>query len=147
MPSQNIAEGFCSCGHWQVRIVLEKPLCDLTPRRCDCEYCRRDAVGRESDSDALVSDPGMKIALVGEALTIHQNGDRLAQFYRCHNCNDLLAVGRRINGVLRGAVNARLLGSLSQFGEATQVQPRLLTSDEKQQRWATLWGVLSGVKG
>lgn len=87
----------------------------------------------------------MRIELAGGETSIIQNGDKLANFYHCNYCGDLLAVGANLNGQLRGAVNSNLLHSSSQLGKSIQIQPRLLSSDEKLDRWGKLWGVLNGV--
>ncbi len=87
----------------------------------------------------------MIIEFVGGKTSIIQNGDQLASFYYCDNCDDLLAVGCNLNGQLRGAVNSNLLHDTNQFGKAIQIQPRLLSSSEKLDRWGKLWGVLNGV--
>jgi hypothetical protein len=54
-----------------------------------------------------------------------------------------LAVGRDFNNQLRGAVNANLLYDSGQLGQVIAVQPRLLSADEKLDRWETLWGQLN----
>lgn len=87
----------------------------------------------------------MVIDFVGGEITINQNGDQLANFYYCDSCGDLLAVGCNLNGQLRGAVNPNLLRNANQLGKPVQIQPRLLSSDEKLDRWGKLWGVLNGV--
>ena len=73
------------------------------------------------------------------------NGDQLANFYYCDYCGDFLAVGCNLHGQLRGAVNSNLLHSSNQLGKSIQIQPQLLSSDEKLDRWGKLWGVLNGV--
>lgn len=138
MFKQNTIQGSCNCGRWQVNVSVEKSLCDLNPRICDCDYCK-------AHPSAVMSDPSMKINLVGGKAIFDQNGDRLAKFYRCELCGDLLAVGCYIGGVLRGAVNSNLFGVINHFGEPIKIQPRLLSSDERQERWSKLWGVLNGV--
>lgn len=87
----------------------------------------------------------MIINFIGGEITINQNGDELANFYYCNDCGDLLAVGCNLNGHLRGAVNPNLLRDANQLGKPIQIQPRLLSSDEKLDRWGKLWGVLNGV--
>ena len=87
----------------------------------------------------------MVIDFVGGEVTINQNGDQLANFYYCDSCGDLLAVGCNLNGELRGAVNSNLLHNANQLGKPIQIQPRLLSSAEKLDRWGKLWGVLNGV--
>jgi hypothetical protein len=78
----------------------------------------------------------------GDNVDIDTNGDRLARFYRCGTCGDLLAVGCEIDGELRGAVNSEMLDQKDGFGEAVRIQPRLLSANEKLVRWGKLWGRL-----
>jgi hypothetical protein len=87
----------------------------------------------------------MIIDFVGGGTSINQNGDQLANFYYCDCCGDLLAVGCTLNVQLRGAVNPNLLRNADQLGKPIRIQPRLLSADEKLDRWGKLWGVLNGV--
>jgi hypothetical protein len=131
-------KGYCSCQQWQVEISVEKPLASFNPRICDCSYC-------QDNPAAIISDPAMMIAFLGQGLTINKNGDQLADFYYCNYCGDLLVVACNLNGQLRGAVNANLLLEANQLGKPHVIQPRLLSAKEKRERWGSLWGVLSGV--
>ena len=133
-----IYKGSCNCNRWQLEVEVTRLLSDFNPRACDCDYCQNTA-------SAIISDPNMIIHLVGGECTIDKNGDQLADFYYCDSCDDLLAVGRHFNSQLRGAVNANLLRDFGQLGAAIEVQPRLLSADEKLDRWGRLWGVLNGV--
>jgi len=96
---------------------------------------------------AIISDPGMRIRLKGDAgnLVVNKNGDELASFYHCANCGDMLSVGCVIDGQLRGAVNALLLDEQELLGASVPIQPRLLSADEKLNRWSKLWGNLEGL--
>lgn len=131
--------GSCQCQRWQVDLRLDVPLEQLHPRVCDCSYC-------QAHPSRILSDPAMSVAFTGEGLSIHQNGDQLAHFYHCKACGQLLAVGCELNGQLRGAVNADLLVEAKQLGETVQIQPRLLSADEKLARWNKLWGALSDLR-
>jgi len=131
-------KGSCNCNHWQVEVNVTKSLGDLNPRICDCSYCK-------NNPSAIISDPNMAINLVGGEITINKNGDQLANFYYCDRCGDLLAVGCNLNGQLRGAVNANLLRNAHQLGKPIKIQPHLLNTSEKLDRWGKLWGVLNGV--
>ena len=131
-----IYKGSCSCNRWQVEVEVTKPLGEFNPRSCDCDYC-------ENPPSAIISDPNMRVDLVGGKFTIHKNGDQLANFYYCDSCSDLLAVGCDFNNRLRGAVNASLLHDSSQLGPTIEIQPRLLSADEKLDRWGELWGQLN----
>ena len=87
----------------------------------------------------------MEIDFTGGKYTFDQNGDRQAKFFRCNYCGDLLAVGCYIDGELRGAVNSDLFDETYRFGEPVQIQPWLLSSEERLERWGKLWGFLYGL--
>jgi hypothetical protein len=133
-----IYKGSCNCNQWQVEIEVTKPLDDFNPLSCDCDYCK-------NSPSAIISDPDMRVDLVGGEFTINKNGDQLANFYYCDSCGDLLAVGRTFKNQLRGAVNANLLRDSCQLGKVIEIQPRLLNAGEKLERWEKLWGQLNGV--
>jgi hypothetical protein len=130
--------GSCKCRKWSVVVSVEVALQSLNPRVCDCEYC-------QSHPSAVISHPSMKTDVEGKRadLTESKNGDQLASFFQCKDCGDLLAVGREIDGTMRGAVNAWLLDQKDSLGESIQIQPRFLSASEKLERWKKLWGVLS----
>lgn len=131
--------GACKCNHWTVKVHFSEQLCSINPRICDCEYCK-------INPSKIISDPRMKVDFIGDSISIRQNGDRLANFYHCGFCNQLLAVGCNIDDQLRGAVNSDLLYEAKQLGAPVQIQPRLLSADEKIERWSDLWGVFSGLR-
>ncbi|HET7541735.1 MAG TPA: hypothetical protein VFK05_17795 [Polyangiaceae bacterium] len=130
--------GNCKCETWAIRVAAFDALGNFSPRVCDCEYC-------QAHPSALISHRNMRIELAGDehALALDQNGDRLASFYHCATCADLLAVGCEIAGRLRGAVNALLLDQRAELGEPVAIQPRLLAASEKLARWEQLWGELA----
>lgn len=131
-------KGSCRCNDWQAVVDFPEALEGFNPRGCDCDYCQQ-------NPSALISDPNMEVSLKGNNLAITQNGDQIAHFYSCGSCGDFLAVGCKINGQLRGAFNANLLDVANELGSPIRIQPRLLSADEKLDRWGKLWGVLRGV--
>ena len=131
-------KGSCRCNDWQVVVSYPGEMKDLNPRVCDCNSCKNKPFG-------VISDPTMDISLKGNRVSTTQNGDQIANFYFCSSCGDFLAVGCKINGLLRGAVNTNLLHAKKELGASIQIQPRLLSADEKINRWDKLWGLLNGV--
>lgn len=131
-------KGSCNCNQWQLEVNAAKPLSDFSPRICDCDYCK-------NNPSAIISDPDMVVDFIGSEVTVNKNGDQLAYFYYCGDCGDFLAVGCILNSQLRGAVNANLLNDSKQLGNPIQIQPRLLSANEKLDRWEKLWGVLNGL--
>ncbi len=127
--------GNCRCNAVTVRVSADIQTGELQPRRCDCDYCR-------SKPSGLISHPSMQVS-VGvplSALKAEKNGDRLATFFRCKTCDDLIAVGGEIDGEWRGAVNADLLACRAEFGDDVAISPKTLSPSEKQARWKMLWG-------
>ena len=131
-------KGSCKCNRWRVEVKITEPLDSFAPRICDCSYC-------QDNPSRIISDPKMAIEFIGEGVSIRKNGDQIANFYHCNDCGILLAAGCRLDGQLRGAVNSNLLHDSNQLGEPIQIQPRLLSTDEKLERWNKLWGVLNGL--
>lgn len=131
-------KGSCSCNDWQVVVSYPGKMQDLNPRVCDCNGCQNKPSG-------VISDPKMEVTLRGGSVSTDQNGDLLANFYYCSACGDFLAVGCKINGQLRGAVNSNLLHATEELGSPIQIQPRFLSADEKLDRWGKLWGLLDGL--
>ena len=127
MYKQNLIQGACSCGQWQVKVRVDNAMIDLNPRVCDCNYCR-------THPSAVISDPSMKIEFTGGESMFDQNGDRQAKFFRCNRCGDLLAVACCIDSELRGAVSSGLFDETYVFGEPVQIQPWLLSSKERLER-------------
>jgi hypothetical protein len=132
--------GYCKCKRWAIQVSTAEDLRKFNPRACDCSYCVAHPAG-------LISEPDMHIRLLGNAsdLVVHKNGDELASFYHCVHCGEMLAVGCVIAGQSRGAANALLLDQKALLGATVQIQPRLLSADEKLIRWSRLWGRLEGV--
>lgn len=133
-------KGSCNCDQWQVSICVTKPLSSVNPRICTCDYCQTNQLPL-----GIISDPSMVIDFMGGKSRINKNGDQLASFYYCSICDDLLAVGCKLNGKLRGAVNPDLVCKVHQLGKAIQIYPQELTASEKLDRWRNLWGALSGL--
>ena len=133
-----IYKGSCKCNRWQVEVQLDTPLENLNPRICDCSYC-------QANPSQIISDPSMSVAFDGIGYSIHQNGDRLAHFFYCDGCHELLAVGCETHGKLRGAINPKLLHDFHLLDEPVYIQPRLLNANEKLERWNKLWGTLHGL--
>jgi hypothetical protein len=130
--------GSCSCKRWSVVVTTDRAIDGMSVRVCDCAYCTLHPA-------ALLSDRGMSVELDGGDPVVRKNGDRLASFYCCEQCDDLLAVGCTLGGQLRGAVNSGLLDRKDLLGAPVPIRPRLLTAAEKLARWDEVWGTLHGV--
>ena len=130
--------GNCKCGKVKVSVSAEVDAITLNPRVCDCEYC-------QSHPSKIISHLAMKInlSIPFSEFKIDMNGDRLAGFYRCRDCDSLVFVGCRIDGVMRGAVNSEFFPSDIEFGDILKISPKHLSANEKIKRWSDLWGIVS----
>ena len=133
-----IYQGRCTCGEWNIDLEFTQPTKILSPRICDCEYCK-------SNPSKIISAPDLAAKFFGGSCKIRKNGDQLANFYYCTGCSQLLAVGCYINGSLLGAINCGLFPDKVKFGAPVNVQPRFLSSEEKIDRWGKLWGKIVGL--
>jgi len=130
MNSRTLA-GDCSCGKVTLEVTLTSEPKSVSPRACDCHFCR------ENDA-AYISDPnGMVIIRTNTLsnLNFFQQGNEIADFIFCSECKQLLGV--RWNQY--GSVNARVLYNLTTFGKEISVSPQQLSSGEKVERWQKLW--------
>lgn len=133
-----IFKGKCSCSLCTIAFETEKKLSDYLPRVCDCSYCVDNPSKLVSEPDAVI-----EISTIdSNDLVCRRNGDFLADFYHCKNCDDLMAIGKEIEGSLRGSLNAALLDDCSDLGEIVPIQPRLLSPSEKVERWKGIWSTL-----
>lgn len=134
-----IFKGKCSCSLCFIVFETEKKLSDYQPRVCDCSYCA-------DNPSRLISESGTVIEVSttdSKGLVCRRNGDFLAGFYHCKSCDDLIVIGREIEGSLRGSLNAALLGDCAELGETVPIQPRLLSPEEKLERWKGVWSRLA----
>jgi len=133
-----IFKGKCSCSLCSVTFETEKTLSDYQPRVCDCSYCA-DNPGKPISEHGTV----IKVTTAGSTdLVCRRNGDLLADFYHCKNCDDLIVAGKAIEGNWLGALNSELLDDCSKLAEVVPVQPRLLSPQEKVERWKRVWSTL-----
>ncbi len=58
-----------------------------------------------------------------------------------------MAVVCEIDGLLRGAVNARLLEAFPLLEKPVPVSPKKLGAEEKTERWGSLWGHMTLQEG
>ncbi len=113
-------------------------LSELTPRICDCEYCKQ-------YPSTVISHPRLRVKFKGGDVEVRTNGARLANFNYCTKCKILLAVTSIIDAQVLGAVNSELFRDVSIFGAPKRIQPYLLSDEQKIERWGQLWGMVSGV--
>lgn len=135
MTEQVTFRGGCHCG--RLRVVFSTALdpAGITPRACDCSFCRMHAA-------AYVSDPAghLSVLMQGQdALRRYRQGSNTADFLLCDRCGVLVAVVFEHDARLYGAVNARCVEGGRSFGRAGPASPQLLAPGDKVARWLRLW--------
>jgi len=128
--------GQCQCGQIRFQIELPKRLNHYQPRACDCDFCVTRNVQYLSDSKGKIFLSKQDMAFA------QQQGDYQAQFVTCENCGSIVAATYHQKNEVKGAVNAQLLADRSLLAEPLKVSPKLLSAEEKVNRWRELWMIV-----
>jgi len=125
--------GICSCGEVELILSLPKPLKHYQPRACDCDFCTERGI-------SYISDPDGQLTIVSDhSLKVLKQGSEQAQFLRCPNCPDVVAVTYDDAQTVKGAINASLLSDKDTLQDATSASPKQISGQEKLMRWRQLW--------
>jgi len=130
MKSPRLLNGGCACGNIQVTISLPSGEDISESRTCDCEFCR-------SYSASYISNPvGQATSRVREASRTEKlrQGTASAYFLVCSDCRTLVSANYEGDGKLYSSVNVACVDQLKDL-RATVVSPRLLTREQKTDRW------------
>lgn len=126
--------GKCSCGAISLLLSLENELTEYAPRACDCDFCTRRNI-------EYLSEPTAELHITyKQPLQSLQQGSKQADFLACAQCQNVIAVVYQSDTQLIGAVNASLLEDKRKCKPAVVVSPKILSAEEKSNRWASLWG-------
>jgi len=127
-------DGACHCGKVRLQFRTAKPIPDLTPRACDCSFCRKHGA-------AWISDPAgaLRIRSAKQSLRTYTQGSNTARFLLCEACGVLVAVVTGEGDALLGAVNAGCLEGEPALGQLVIVSPQRLDRDAKVARWGEVW--------
>lgn len=127
--------GSCDCGGLSLAFTtgIEPGL--LTPRACDCSFCRKHGAAYISDA------AGKLIVRENRAGMLHgyRQGSKSAKFLLCGQCGVLLAVTYADGSCLYGAVNAGCLDEAVALGAPETASPQRLSAVDKVSRWVALW--------
>ena len=132
--------GQCQCGKLRLTFETALPNEQLIPRACDCDFCRQRGA-------AYVSDPLGRLVIEADAqasLQTVRQGSETADFIQCRHCGDVVAVVFDDGSTRYGTLNANCLAVRTLLPAAQSASPKLLSVEEKMQRWKKLW--VSGVK-
>ena len=68
-----------------------------------------------------------------------KQGSEQAKFWQCTSCQQIVAVSCEIAGNLKGTVNANLFAQSHKLKTPVVVSPKLLSPEQKRDRWAKAW--------
>jgi len=128
-------EGACHCGAITLHVQLAGHPAAYIPRACDCDFCSKHGASYLSDPQGSVR---ITVSEYGQ-LNRYRQGSQTAEFLLCAHCGVLLGVQYQENGLLYLSINSRALADNQQFPPPQSASPRLLSVQEKTQRWKTLW--------
>jgi hypothetical protein len=91
-----------------------------------------------------LADPEGQIDIVSTiSLTHIIQGSKQAEFLKCVNCEQVVAVISTINGERKGAVNAECLHDSQKLAVPIPTSSDQLRASEKKARWASTWSLVS----
>ena len=126
--------GGCHCGRIKIAFAATREPRELTPRACDCDFCRKHGA-------AWISDPAGRLRVEAEptALRAYRQGSETARLLLCAHCGVVVAVSYAEQGRVWAAVNAGCLDDASGLAGAVAASPQQLTAEQKVERWRELW--------
>ena len=125
--------GQCQCSQVTLALNLPSPLDSYQPRACDCDFCiERHIVYLSNPAAHLTISPKRRLKAL-------KQGSEQAIFWSCRQCHDVVAVTFDFEDSTKGAVNAMLLTEKGSLPEAISASPKVLSAEEKRQRWQELW--------
>jgi hypothetical protein len=127
--------GGCYCGNIRIIASFSQDLAAYNPRACDCDFCRKHTAAYVSDHLGSFS---LQIRNEFEVSRFRQ-GSNTAEMLLCRSCGVLVGALYRDSNRLFGTLNVKALDSRQSFGPEQCVSPKLLSADQKVQRWRELW--------
>jgi len=125
--------GGCHCGRIAFEMTLSKPALQVTPRACDCSFCRKHGAAWLSDAAG-----SLRVRLRGEPL-VYRQGSAQAEFIACAHCAVLVMVRYEHDKRVHAAMNVRALEDAGSFAAEQPASPQTLSSGDKRERWMQLW--------
>lgn len=127
-------KGGCHCGNIKIEVALVRAPKEYIPRACDCEFCRKHGASYISDPDG-----SLVMRVRDDQLKIYRQGSGTAEMLICANCGVLVGGAYRSEGHVFAAINTKTIDGDTRFGEGQPVSPKVLSSEEKVERWRRLW--------
>lgn len=133
-------KGSCQCKNIQIEWSLVDT--SLVPRACQCSYCREKKAAYISKSGTRVE---VSIAKP-ELHTIHLQGDEIAQFHECGNCEDLVFVSATIDNHDYCAVNVHTLDKADLFPNEINADFTQFSKEQSLALWKQNWCDLETIR-
>ena len=133
--SRHLLHGACHCGRLALVFETDQAPAALTPRACDCRFCRKHGA-------AWVSDPVGALCITAREMDgwgEYRQGSGAARFLLCRDCGVLVAVIFAYQGRVYGAANATCLEDATTLGATVAASPQRLSPAEKVARWRQRW--------
>ena len=126
----------CSCGKIEVAANFPSPIEEYQARECDCDFCTSRGLAYLSDINGTISFAPK------ETMNQLKQSSGQATFWECDSCHDVVAVKKKKNGVVKGAVSKRLFAQHFKLKPSITVSPKNLSASEKSDRWPTVWSTV-----
>lgn len=83
---RSVLSGSCHCGRLSVEFATNLALADVTPRACQCSFCRKHVA-------AYISDMRGRLTLINcrSEHDIYRQGFEITDFHICRRCGVLVA--------------------------------------------------------
>lgn len=134
-PMLHAVKGGCYCGNILLELELSRDPGHYHPRACDCGFCRKHGAAYLSDAEG-----SLRIRIDDATHSVaYRQGNELAEMLLCTRCGVLVGALYRCDERVYAAVNAKVIEAPAEFGTEQSVSPRLLSADEKVDRWKKLW--------
>ncbi|AXI02161.1 GFA family protein [Aquirhabdus parva] len=135
--------GGCHCSNIKLAVELTKALNAYKPRACDCDFCK-------THGASYLSDPQGKLVITTkdkDALSRYRQGDAIADFLICKICGVVAGVSFQseaglyatIEAGLYATINVKALSDRADCLPETSVSPKLLSTEDKIERWKKAW--------
>ena len=127
--------GGCHCSNIKLIVELPKELNTYKPRACDCDFCM-------AHGTSYLSDPQGKLSIMikdKDHLSHYRQGDAIADFLICKVCGVVVGVCFESEADRYATINAKALSHRADCLPETSVSPKLLSTEEKIERWKKAW--------
>lgn len=132
--------GGCDCGNISFAMELSIDPASINPRACDCDFCMKHNATYISDANGK-----LKITIKDKCnLSEYHQGSGIATFLICKNCGVLIGGCFETSSQRYAAINSKAVDRTIHFASDRVSSPKLLSDEEKKERWINLW--FSGVE-